>query len=256
VADRRKQRKARRPTRLNTGLAGTLSQRVPTRWVKFLIALFLLPLVWVFSQTFFGAFAWVTLEQQFWMSEPFWFFALGAVLWLILFYTLPRPMWIYVFGHEWTHALCIWIMGGRVEKIEVRSTGGHVLADKVNTWIALSPYFVPIYSVIAMALFAVAGLFVDVAPYSRWLFGTVGFTWAFHFSFTCWMIPKGQSDLEYGGQFFSLVIIYLANLILLSALLVVGSSEITPQLFLAELFHNTADFCIGVERAILLLLNL
>ena len=40
-----------------------------------------------------------------------------------------------------------------------------------------------------------------------------------HMSFTCWMIPKGQPDLHYGGTFFSVMIIYLLNLALLAALL-------------------------------------
>jgi hypothetical protein len=52
-------------------------------------------------------------------------------------------------------------------------------------------------------------------------------TWAFHFTFTCSMIPKKQTDLTDHGTFFSLVVIYLMNLALLSVMLVLASSQIT-----------------------------
>lgn len=224
-----------------------LPHTVPTRWVKAFVALFLLPVAWVGTKTFFGALAWVTLEKHFWLTEEFWFFGLGSVLWVLVFFTLPKPMRIYVFGHELTHALTVWLMGGRVEEIRVRSDGGYVLADKVNTWIALSPYFVPLYSVLLLAAYCVLALFTDAEPYYRWMLGALGFTWAFHFSFTCWMIPKGQSDLAYGGQFFSLLVIYIANLALLSALLIVGSPEVTPALFFDALFHNAMEFMSAMD---------
>jgi hypothetical protein len=223
---------------------------VPTRWVKALVGLFLLPFAWVGTKTFFGALAWVTLEKHFWLTEEFWFFGLGALLWMLIFFTLPRPMRVYVFGHELTHALTVWLMGGKVEEIAVRRDGGHVLADKVNTWIALSPYFIPLYSVIVLVAYCVLALFTDPDPFYRWMLGGLGCTWAFHLSFTCWMIPKGQSDLAYGGHFFSLVIIYLANLLLLSALLILGSPEVSPRLFFEAMAANAMDFMAAVDWAL------
>lgn len=223
---------------------------VPKRLVKTVVALFLLPVVWIWSKTFFGALAWAALEHRFWQTEEFWFFALGALLWFLAFLALPRPMRLYIFGHELTHALTVWLMGGRVEQFRVSAEGGHVLTNKVNTWIALSPYFVPLYSVLVMILWWVTGFFVDVTPFARWWIGAIGFTWAFHISFTCWMIPKGQSDLAYGGPFFSLVIIYLANLVLLSGLLVIGSPDVGPALFAHELWNNFLLFIEGLDWAL------
>ena len=40
----------------------------------------------------------------------------GVVLWLVTFFGLPRPLWLYVFGHELTHAIWVMIMGGRVHR--------------------------------------------------------------------------------------------------------------------------------------------
>src|SRR5438093_13718702 len=59
---------------------------VPTKWVKFVVAIFLLPICAILSQTFFTAFARATVAERLWIGEEFWFFSLGALLWLIAFF--------------------------------------------------------------------------------------------------------------------------------------------------------------------------
>ena len=215
---------------------------VPTRWVKFIFALFLLPVCAILSQTFFTVFARATVTQRLWAGEEFWFFSLGAVLWLIAFLGLPRPIVLYVFGHELTHALWVLLMGGRVSRFRVGRDGGHVVTNKNNFWIALAPYFFPLYSILAIATYGVLGLIVNVQPYGRLLYAVIGATWAFHFTFTCWMIPKNQTDLSEQGTFFSLIVIYLMNLLLLSVMLVLASPEITFAGFGADLLTNLSNF--------------
>jgi len=219
---------------------------VPTKWVKFIFALFLLPLCTVLSQTFFTAFARATVAERLWTAEEFWFFSLGAVLWLIAFFGLPRPILVYVFGHELTHAFWVLLLGGRVSRFRVGRDGGHILTDKNNFWIALAPYFFPLYSLLVIALYGGLSLFADMQPYGRLLYALIGATWAFHFSFTCWMIPKNQSDLSDNGTIFSLVVIYLMNLLLLSAMLIVASPNITFASFGADMIQNIANFAHSV----------
>jgi hypothetical protein len=215
---------------------------VPTKWVKFIIAVFLLPICGVLTQTFFTVFARATVTQRLWAGEEFWFFSLGAVLWLIAFFGLPRPILIYVFGHELTHALWVWLMGGRVSRFRVGPEGGHVVTTKANFWIALAPYFFPIYSILAIAIYGGLSLFLNMQPYGRLLYAVIGVTWAFHFTFTCWMIPKNQTDLTDQGTFFSLVVIYLMNLLLLSVMLILASRQITFESFGADLLTNLGSF--------------
>jgi hypothetical protein len=215
---------------------------VPTKWVKFIFAIFLLPMCGVLTQTFFTAFARATVTQRLWAGEEFWFFSLGAVLWLIAFFGLPRPILIYVFGHELTHALWVWLMGGRVSRFRVGPDGGHVVTTKANFWIALAPYFFPIYSILAIAIYGALSLFLNMQPYGRLLYAVIGVTWAFHFTFTCWMIPKNQTDLTDQGTFFSLVVIYLMNLLLLSVMLILVSQQITFESFGTDLLTNLGNF--------------
>jgi hypothetical protein len=215
---------------------------IPTRWVKFVVALFLLPACAILTQTFFTVFARATLAHRLWAAEEFWFFSLGAILWLIAFFGLPRPMVVYVFGHELTHALWVLLMGGRVSRFRVGRDGGHIVTDRNNFWIALTPYFFPLYSLLVIAAYGILGLFFNVQPYGRVLYGLIGVTWAFHFTFTCWMIPKKQTDLTDHGTFFSLVVIYLMNLALLSVMLVLASSRITFADLGREFLTNVDKF--------------
>lgn len=243
-------KRRRSKTRFNATLAGAIPGHVPTRWVKFVVGIFLLPPAWVLTQTFFTAFARTTVHDAFWATEEFWFFSLGSLMWLVIFFGLPKFIWVYVFGHELTHAFWVLMMGGRVHRFEVTSSGGHVLADKTNTWIALAPYFFPIYSILAIWLYGILAIFFDMSPYRQLLYAVVGATWAFHLSFTCWMIPKGQPDLSYGGTFFSLVVIYLLNLGLLAVLLILASPAISFSGFAADLLNNASALSSDLIRVL------
>jgi len=215
---------------------------VPTRWVKFVVGIFLLPVCVVLTETFFTVFARATITQRLWAGQEFWFFSLGAFLWLIAFIGLPRPVLLYVFGHELTHAVWIWLMGGRVSRFRVSRDGGHVVTNRTNFWIALAPYFFPLYSILTIAIFGALSIFYNMQPYGRLLYAMIGATWAFHLTFTCWMIPKNQTDLRDHGTFFSLVVIYLMNLLLLCVMLIIASPHITFASFGTDLVRNLGNF--------------
>jgi hypothetical protein len=224
------------------GVPDSAPLMVPTKWVKLICALFLLPVCALLSQTFFTSFARATVAERLWAREEFWFFSLGAILWLIAFFGLPRPIVLYVFGHELTHALWVWLMGGRVSRFKVSRQGGHILTDKNNFLIALAPYFFPLYSILVIALYGALNFFINLQPYGRLLYALVGMTWAFHLTFTCWMIAKNQTDLSDNGTIFSLVLIYLINLLLLSAMLIIASRGVTFESFGEDLARNLANF--------------
>ncbi len=224
---------------------------VKLRYLYWVVGYFLLAPAWISTQTFFTCFTHAAAHESFWRSEGVTYFALGAVVWIFAFFALPRPLMIYVFGHELTHALWVWMMGGRVSAFKVSSEGGHIISDKHNPWIALSPYFFPLYSIIVIAAYGAASLHWNMEPCHRWLYALIGVTWSFHVSFTLWMIPKGQTDLTYYGTFYSLVIIYLMNLAILTLLLVVASPHVTWRAFGLEWVRHAkafADWVLAVVR--------
>src|SRR5207248_11763103 len=71
---------------------------------------------------------------------------------------------------------------------------------------------------------------------------TLGVTWSLHPAFTFWIIPKNQTDLSDHGTSFSLVFIYVMNLLLFSVLLVIPSPQITLASFAADLVANLQSF--------------
>jgi hypothetical protein len=249
-------RKAGRRLALASAQAASEPWMIPTRHLKFVAGFLLLPLAWVLTQTFFSSFHRATIEHQFWQSEEFWFFGLGAALWTLWFFGSfwalgePRPLRLYVFGHELTHAVWVWAWQGKVSQFKGWSRdGGYIVTDTHNFWIALAPYFYPIYSFVVIVAYALASIFYNVAAATdtfifmtplQWLFLLLGATWAFHLSFTIWMIPKGQTDLMYHGTFFSLVVIYIMNVLLLALFLVLGAPEVSFASFGSELMENAA----------------
>ncbi|MFD2255955.1 hypothetical protein ACFSSA_04635 [Luteolibacter algae] len=194
---------------------------------RLLLGLVLLPLCWVTTWTFLRTFSHATVEKGFWQSAQFWYFTVGVVLMLGWFWSkLAQPffLYLYVFGHEVTHAAFVKCFGGKVLEIEWGADGGYVTTDKTNWVIALSPYFVPFWSVIALILYVTVSIFTEIRPIGNLVFySVIGATWAFHLAWTLWMIPRDQPDLSDNGTFLSLVLIWFGNLLVLVTLLCFSS---------------------------------
>ncbi len=176
------------------------------KWLKTIIALLLLPLC-------VGAAAalWQVVQAS-GRADTIWVATLsGAACWLVIYLLLPKPMWIYVFGHELTHALWTWAMGGRVKQFKTSAKGGHVVVTKNNFVIALAPYFFPLYAVLVVAVFAVGHWAADWRRYMVWFHLLLGAAYAFHLSLTWHVLESDQSDITSQGYLFSAVIIFLGN---------------------------------------------
>jgi hypothetical protein len=129
-----------------------------------------------------------------------------------MWFLLPQPVKAYVIAHELTHALWAWLFGGTAHDLRFSDHGGSVRLSKSNVWITLAPYFFPLYTILVIAVRLVAGLFVDPLPLPfLWLF-LVGFTWAFHVTFTVQSLMITQPDIQEYGRVFSYALIYLFNL--------------------------------------------
>ncbi len=194
--------------------------KILARWI---LATLLLPFCWVTSWTLLKTFSHATLEQGFWQSPQFWYFIVGALIMLGWFWSKLAQsffLYLYVFGHELTHALFVKCFGGKVYDMEWGSSGGYVTTDKSNWVISLSPYFVPIWSVIAVILYAVPSFFWEIPGEADLVFyAAMGASWSFHMAWTIWMIPRDQPDLKDNGTYLSLVLIYFGNLVVLVGLL-------------------------------------
>jgi hypothetical protein len=199
------------------------------RLMRWSLALMLLPLCWVTSWTFLSRFSQAAVNQDFWKTAEFWYFATGALVMVGWFWSgLLQSffLYLYVLGHELTHAVFVVIYRGKVTDFHVSTSGGYITTNKTNLIIALSPYFVPFWSVVCAVLYALVRHFAGLSQeWDRLLYAVMGITWTFHMVWTLWMIPRDQPDLKENGTFLSLVVIYLANLLVLAGLLCVAGDS-------------------------------
>ena len=238
--------------------AGREPRRVPLTWVKNAVGVFLLPVAWVWTLSFIGVFRRVTVHRAFWRTEDFWFFLLGALLWGLTFcgslYARGEP-WLlrwYVWVHEYTHAIWTWLSNGRVSELKVYRDHGHILTNKPTVLVTLAPYFYPLPCVVLLTLFLLVRPFcaIEEAPPVLWgwllpmqiFLILMGVGWSFHCTFTVWMIRRGQSDLKMHGNLFSLVLIYIVNLAVVSLFLIITAPGVEVGTFGRELFFNAKDF--------------
>ncbi len=251
-----KNRSRRRKTAAPTGLAAFFPEATfdwfgdphsPTlRSIKRLIGFALLPLCWVLLETFLVLLRADTLAGDYWRTREFVFFGVGgAVAMVLCVFARGRALrWIYVAGHELTHALFVLLFRGKVSDVKITSQGGHIMTDRTNFLISLSPYFFPFYSVVAILAWVAYGWVVgaEKKPEPGWLYGLIGLTWTFHLLFTLFMVAREQPDVRQNGRVFSFAVIFSANVLILSAMLIVASPTASFRSFAATFAENAWTF--------------
>jgi len=170
----------------------------------------------------------------------------GAVCWGVVYLLLPRPMWIYVAGHELTHVVWAWLFGGRVRQMKVSSRGGHVVVSKTNFLIALAPYFFPFYAVLVIGLFMGLRLMVPWSRLQVWFLLLSGAAYAFHLTLTGHVLKTRQSDISGQGYVFSAAVILLGNLLVLALGIPLLTSEPNLTTALSWCWEGT----VGVAQAL------
>ncbi len=176
------------------------------KWVKIIIAILLLPLCIGATQ------ALVMVLRASSGADTVWVAMLaGAACWLVIYLLLPKPMWIYMVGHELTHAVWAWLFGARVKRFKASAQGGHVVVSRTNFLITLAPYFFPLYVALVVAFFVVGHLVWGWSRYLVWFHLLVGAAYAFHVTLTWHVLQTRQSDISQQGYLFSAVVIWLGN---------------------------------------------
>lgn len=177
------------------------------KWVKMLLAILLLPICLGTAQALWKLLFSSGGMDRFWLP-----FLAGAACWVTIFMLLPKPMLIYVFGHELTHAVWTWMFGGQVKRFKAGSDGGHVVTTKTNFLIALAPYFFPVYAVLLVGIFFIGDLVWNWRrAYLVWFHLLLGAAYAFHVTLTWEILKTRQSDITSQGRLFSAVVIFLGN---------------------------------------------
>lgn len=162
------------------------------------------------------------IDSSFLLQTPVWFTLLGSAFYLILQYSKILHKFLvytYVIGHETTHALATICCFGKIHNMKIALNGGYVETDKNNFFIALSPYFVPLWMLVWVGALSLLNWGFDIPYGEQILFAGLGFWWAFHIYWTLWILPREQPDMLENGLFFSSLLIWVMNLGILVGIL-------------------------------------
>ena len=132
---------------------------------------------------------------------------------------MPLLAYVYVVGHELTHALVALCCLGKVTDFKFTTQGGYVDTDKDNTAIALAPYFVPLWMLVWVGLLWAVNWLYTFDAYHPWFYAGTGFWWCFHIYWTMWVIPREQPDMLENGLVFSFLITLMMNIVVLLLIL-------------------------------------
>ena len=189
-----------------------------------LVGMLLLPVCLATAQALWRVLASASTADRFWPP-----LLAGAACWVVIFILLPKPMWIYVLGHESTHAVWTWVFGGKVKRFKAASSGGHVVTTKSNFVITLAPYFFPFYAALVVVIYVLGDLLWRWRAYVPWFHLLLGAAYAFHVTLTWQILKTRQSDITSQGYLFSAVVIFLGNaLVLLAAVPLLTGHELYP----------------------------
>jgi hypothetical protein len=180
------------------------------------------------------------------------YFLIGIISYLVVHAVVFKPSYLYVLSHELMHAIATLISGGRIRSIKVSSKGGSVATTKNNIFIALSPYFLPLYTIIVVVVWLGLKFFLKTdMGYSFFLFA-IGFTLAFHIVLTIDFLKIRQTDLLHAGYLFSICIIYIINLVIIGLIFSFLFKSMIFSEFLKISFAKAGDIYIGIFRQLFL----
>lgn len=143
-------------------------------------------------------------------------FLSGMLLYCFIHLFLFKPNYLYVLGHELMHVIATWVCGGKVRSFKVASSDGSVKTTKSNFFISLAPYFLPSYVIVFSLGYFILSLFFGTEKLTAGFIFGLGAALAFHLIMTAEVLKKEQSDIFENGYVFSIVLIFLFNIIVLA----------------------------------------
>lgn len=176
------------------------------------------------------------------MSAPAGLFVLGFLAFAVAYAAFRIPAYPYVLAHEFTHVIFGLVAGARISSLKIKPEEGSVRITHQSILVLLSPYFVPLYLLVVLALF---GAFSLLGPMIGTFLGQAfavlcGAAWGFHFCFTVNSFMQRQTDLEAYGFFFSSAFIVTLNLLVL-CLVHVALARIGFRDMIAVCWNRIAD---------------
>ena len=184
--------------------------------IKIIIAILLLPFCYTFTKEFI-----ISISKYRFDNLPHILFISGFATYIFIHLVIYRPIMLHIIGHEATHAFWSFLFGGKVKGLQIEENRGRVKITKSNFLITLAPYFFPIYAFVIIVIY-----FLVKDVYKNYCIFLIGVALGFHLMLTVYSIKVGQSDIKETGVIFSLVFVYLVNIIVLGIIVGIIFPEI------------------------------
>jgi hypothetical protein len=159
-------------------------------------------------------------------------------------------MVVYVFGHELTHALWAWAMGGKVSRFRASARGGQVVVSKSNFLIALAPYFFPLYAVLVVLIFWAGHSVWNWSRATPFFHLALGMAYSFHITLTLYVLQSRQSDITEHGYLFSGVVIFLGNALTLLIGIPLLTTKVDVLAALTLWWERTCALCVNLGSSL------
>jgi len=210
------------------------------KYLKFLVGIALIPFTISFSTALYYQIGSIHLY-----SKHQSLFLAGLAAYLILHTLFFKPRYLYIFGHELSHAIAALLAGGKIFHFRVSSRGGSISSDKSNMFISLAPYLFPFYTAVLSLVYFFASITWNLRKFTGYFIFAVGLTLCFHIIMTIEFLKVKQPDITKSGYLFSILLIYIANISLLA--LIFGF--IFPDFSSLEFFRSGFSGAIALCKA-------
>ena len=163
----------------------------------------------------------------------------GFVLFLILFTVFGAPVKSYILEHELSHMIFALLSGVRISSVSFKRSNAYVKTDRINIFIALAPYSLPLYTVMLVILYRLIR-HIAMSPFADSVFCFLfGVTLSFHFIATIHYIQLDQPDMKRYGYFSSVVFITTWSIVIISIMLAFMFSDIQFILYFRSSLRET-----------------
>jgi len=214
--------------------------------IKTLLGIILIPVAIGIAQSFFSAVSSIRID-----SGIINILERSVLVYLLFHVVIMRPVYLYVLGHECVHVVATWLCLGKVEAFSVTPRGGNVITSKTNFFIELSPYFIPFYTIVVALIFFVFKNLTGklLFPLESFIF-VIGVTLTFHLVMTVEVLKIKQEDIMKSGLVFSMILIFIGNLLILMAIFCPFFRDLSFSEFFQESISKSRETYIIVYRGI------
>ena len=204
--------------------------------IKIIITVLFIPVAIASTKAFFGS-----LDNLMFININSSLLVGGFFAYPVFRIVLVKPTYFYALGHEVVHVLATWLCGGKVTSFHVSQKGGEVTTTKTNSFIRLSPYFIPIHAIFFSFVYAALFNVLNLSRFFNEFLFLIGFMIGLHIFMTIETMKTSQPDIMKTGYFFSVLFIYVANIFVLISVLSIISRQISFINFAKNTFVLSKD---------------